>query len=200
MTVPADYVGNENLGYALLALVSENTKNQIIDLLDNLTAKLPGILWPMPRDQLHITLCEIIQSKTYTQDKEALYKLHSDEYEEVPARILSTMPRFTVALDIIEASPQAVIVRSNDASRFNAIRARLLANMQLPSETRTPPDIIHSSIARYLKETELERVQEVVARHKIIIEEEISEFKLIRSEIPPLQKYEVLKTYPLATS
>lgn len=197
MTVPADYIGKESIGYALLAPVSENTKNQIISLLDSLSVALPGVLWPMPPKQLHITLCEIIQSKTYSQDKETLYKLHKEQYENAPAQILSTLPKLTVTFNIIEASAQAIIVKSKDAASFNAIRAELVANMSLPSETRTPPDIIHSTIARYLKETELERVQEVVARHKIIIEEKVSEFKLIRSEIPPLQKYEVLRAYPL---
>jgi hypothetical protein len=104
---------------------------------------------------------------------------------------LSNTPKFTITFDTIEASPQAVIVKASDSSKFNSIRAELTANIQLPDETRTPPDITHTSIARYVKE--------IVARHRIKIEEEVTEFKLIKTEIPPLQKYEVLKTYALAT-
>lgn len=198
-TVPVDYIGKENLGYTLLALPSEIVKSHIAALLNDLSVELPGIIWPMPPEQLHITLCEIIQPKSYTQDKETLYKLHAEQYENVPAQILSALQKFTVTFDTIETSSQAIIVRSSDATSFNVIRAKLVANMPLPSETRTPPDIIHSSIARYSKEVELERVQEVVSRHNVAVEEEITEFKLLRNEIPPLQKYEVLKTYLLAT-
>lgn len=196
-TVPANFTGKENVGYILLALLSEETKNHIAELLKDLNTQLPGVLWSMPPKQMHITLCEIIQPKPYTSDKDTLYKLHQDLYEDVPAKILSNLPKFTVTLDIIECSPQAVIVRSSDASSFNSIRSQLVKSMPMPEETRTPPDIIHSSIARYLKEVDIEKVRKVIARHHIHVEEEITEFKLLRNEIPPLQKYEVLKTYPL---
>jgi hypothetical protein len=63
-------------------------------------------------------------------------------------------------------------------------------------ETRPPPAIIHSSIARHLKEVDLGQVQEVISRHKIFIEEEVAEFKLLRYEILPLQKYKVLRGLP----
>lgn len=198
-TVPAEYIDREALAYVLLAIPSENAKNQIMNLLNQLTAELPGVLWPMPTEQLHITLCEIIQPKDYSHDKEALYKLHQEQYENAPVAILSTLPKFTVTFDTIEASSQAIIIRASDSSVFNAIRAKLVENMQLPTETRTPPDITHSSIARYLKEIDLEKVREVITRHDIKIEEEISEFKLLRTEVPPMQKYKTLKTYPLAS-
>jgi 2'-5' RNA ligase len=197
-TAVAEFIGKENLGYALLALLSDNAKKQIVDLLDELTIELPGVLWAMPPEQLHITLCEIIQPKEYSQDKESLFALRQEEYLNVPARILSGLPKIAVRFDTIEAGPQAIILRASDSSQLNGIREELVANMQLPRETRTPPDITHSSIARYLQDVELEKVQAVVARHKIAIEEEITGFKLIRNEIPPLQKYEVLRTYPLA--
>jgi 2'-5' RNA ligase len=199
-TIPADFIGKENLGYALVALSSENTKRKIAELLDELNANLPGVLWLMPPEQLHITLCEIIQPKTYSQDKTSLYNLHKDQYEDIPARVLSNVPKFTISFDIIEASPQAIIVRASDANKLNDIRANLVANMQLPDETRTPPDITHSSIARYLQEVDLENIQSVIAQFKISIDEEITEFKLIKNLIPPLQKYEVLKTFSLIDS
>jgi hypothetical protein len=199
-TVRADYIGKVGLGYVLLALPSENLRNRIIALLEELTAKLPGIIWPMPASQLHITLCEIIQFKEYSQVKQELYDLCKEQYEHVPSQILGAVSKFKVTFDVIEASSQAIIIRASDSSNFNDMRAKLMAHMQLPNETRTPPDITHSSIARYLKEVDLENVQEVISRHKILIEEEITEFMLLRTEIPPLQKYTVIQTIPLASS
>lgn len=199
-TIPADYIGKKALGYVILAIPSESTKNKIIALLDELSTELPEIIWPIPSEQLHITLCEIIQPKEYIEDKEAAYKLHQEQYEIVPADIISKLPKFTITFDTIEVSPQAIIIRASDSTMFNKIRAKLVEDMQLPAETRTPPDITHSSIARYLKEVDLGRVNEAAVKHTIKIEEEISEFKLIRTEVPPLQEYEIIKTFPLASS
>ncbi len=196
----AEYIGQPNLGYVLVALPSGNMQRQITDLLDKLSRQLPGIIWPMPSQQLHLTLCEIIQPKDYSQDKEALYKLHQAQYENTLSQILADTSKFTVTLNTIEASPQAIIVRASDSSTFNSIRAKLVANIQLPRQTRTPPDITHSSIARYLQEVDLDKVQRVIARHSIVIEEEIAQFKLLKTLIPPLQEYQVLETYPLAAS
>lgn len=199
-TVPADYIGKQNLGYVLLAFPSRELKARVNALLAGLTAALPGAIWPMPPEQLHITLCEIIQPKSYSQDKEALFNLHRKQYDEAPAEILATVPKFSVMFDTIEASPQAIILKASDSTRFNSIRARLVAAMPFPGETRTPPDITHCSIARYLKEVDLEKVQRIVATHSLTIKEEITEFQLVRTTVPPLQEYKTLKTFPLAAS
>jgi 2'-5' RNA ligase len=199
-TVPADFLDKESIGYVILAFPSENFKSYITRLLNDLAAELPDVIWPMPPEQLHITLCEIIQPKPYSQDKEVLYKLHKEQYETVPAQTLSAFPKFTITFDTIEVSPQAIIVKSSNSDSLNSIREKLVSKIELPKETRTPPDISHSSIARYLKEVDLEIVQKVVARHKIDIKEEIVEFKLLRNEVLPLQKYEVIRTFPLAVS
>jgi len=196
-TAAADFIGKENLGYVLLAFLSDSAQEQITSLLDDLSAELPGVLWIMPPQQLHITLCEIIQPKEYSQDKELQFASWQEEYESTVAQVLATIPKLIVRFDTIEASPQAIILRASDSTQLNDIRAKLVASMQLPNETRTPPDITHTSIARYAEEVELEKVQEIVARHKIAIEEKITEFELIRNEILPLQRYSVLRTYPL---
>lgn len=197
-TIPANYIGQQNLGYILLALPSENFKNRISALLSELTTALPGVIWPMPPEQLHITLCEIIQPKDYSQDKESLFKQHQDQYQNIPAEILSKTPMFTVTFDTIEVSPQAIIIKASDSSAFNAIRAQLVSAVPFPEETRMPPDITHCSIARYLKEVEQDTVQQIVSKHNLAIEEEITEFKLVKTISLPLQDYEILKALPLA--
>lgn len=199
-TVPDNVIGKSNLGYGLLSLLSKNASKQVAELLKKLSEDLPGAIWPMPPEQLHITLCEIVQPKEYVQDKELLFETYRKEYLDVPAHILSSVPKFTVTFDTIEASSHAIIIRAGDSSQLNDIRAQLTANFKLPEETRTPPDITHSSIARYRKEVELEKVQAITAGYKIFIKEEMSNFVLVRNTLPPLQEYEVLRAYPLADS
>lgn len=199
-TDPADFIGKTNLGYALLAFLSDNARNQVAALLQELSAALPGVLWTMPPEQLHITLCEIVQPKEYSRDKDSLFASFQKKYQNTLVQILSDTPKLTVTFDTIEARPQAIIIKATNSSSLNSIRAKLTARMRLPDETRTPPDITHSSIARYLKEMDLEKVQGVVAAHTMNLREEITEFKLIRNEVLPLQKYEVLGTYLLPPS
>lgn len=124
-TIPTDHTGKQSLGYVLLALPSENFKKHVSTLLRELEAELPGIIWPLPSEQLHITLYEIIQPKEYSQDKETLFSLHQEQYENAPDEILSRSPKFSVTFDTLEVSPQAIIVKASDSSVFNSIRANL---------------------------------------------------------------------------
>ncbi len=196
-TLPATDTGTEITGYAIVAFISQTGQRRIVSLLNELSRELPGMLWTMPPESLHITLLEIIQTKPYSQDKESLYRLHKADYENVPAGVLSIHRPIKVVFDTVQASPQAIIVRGQDGGVFNAIRTQLLEGFPLPAETNAPPDIVHSSIARYEAEAELEKVQEVVRRHSVLFEEEVTEFKLIKNVIKPLLQYEIIRTYPL---
>jgi 2'-5' RNA ligase len=197
-SVPAYYLKQRSLGYLIVAFPSEHFRAQIGQLQQKLTGRFPGVIWPMPRDNLHFTLCEIIQPKVYSEDKELLYQKNKMQYEAVPAKVMAKTPKLTVLFDEIEVSPHAIIVRASDSVSFNTIRDKLVDDMDLPSETRTPPDITHSTIARYLKEIELEEVQNFISSQTISIKEEITEFKLLKTEGVSLKNYQVIKTSPLA--
>lgn len=198
-TVPAQYINEPAIGFVYVALLSENAQQKITQLLADISQELPGVVWPMPPEALHLTLCEIVQSrKEYSEDKEELFDKRKQEYTEAAAEVLTEIPRFSVTLDCIEASPEAIIVRTKDSSAFNGIRARLLERITLPEETKTPPNITHSSIARYLKATDVEAVRAVLAKHTVQIEEPITEFKLLKTLIPPLLSYEEITSFDLA--
>jgi hypothetical protein len=152
----------------------------------------------MPPKALHITLCEIVQSrKIYSYDKEALFELRSEEYFHGAGQVLTNTPAFSVVFDQIEVSLDAIIVRSSESAVFNDIRTKLLGSISLPDETRRPPDITHSSIARYLKRIDVESVRAAAANHTIGFAEPITEFKLLKTFVPPLLEYEELASFQL---
>ena len=196
-TVPANFLGDHYFGYVLLALMPDEARRQIEKLLVDLAAELPGVLWTMPSSQLHITVCEIIQPKPYDEDRDVLYDLYKDRYEYGLAELLATTKKFTITLDTIEVSPQAVILRSSNSDYLNNLRADIVASMPLSQETRTPPDITHSSIARFIKEVDVETVQQVIDRITPCIKIEIDELTLLKNLVMPLEKYEVIQTFPL---
>ncbi len=196
-TIPVDNIGEETVNYVLLALLSQKTRSKLTELLSNLNTELPNMLWLMPAEQMHITLCEIIQPKNYSVDKDVLYASRKDEYEDAIGNILSSISSFNVTFDILEASTKAIITRCSNTNTFNSIRSQLMKNIQFPSETKLPPDITHSSIARYLKKIDLELVQNGLQNHTLSLDEEVTEFKLLRNTVYPLQNYEIIKSYSL---
>jgi len=197
-TVPVDYIGKDEVAYALIVLLSEQAKQQIGALQTELTRELPGVLWTAPPDALHITLCEIIQLKAYAESKEALWARHAEEYKAIPAGILRGLSPIAVHFDMVEASQNAVIVKGHDDGTFNTIRRQLFEQLPLPEATAPPPEIIHSSIARYSMNTDLADVQRVVQRHRISFTEQVGEIVLLKSTVAPLLKYETLARYKLA--
>lgn len=196
-TVPATNIGEREIGYVLLALLSDEAKDQIVSLQQELDRELPGALWLMPRDALHVTLCEIIQPKDYGEDKTQLFERNRQAFEDVSSRVLAGFGEIAVQFDTIEASSGAIIIRGQDDGSFNAIRKRLVAQLSLPEATKRPPDIVHSSIARYTKSVELGNVEQIVDAHRIDLQEQVTAFKLVRCSVQPLLEYETLQTYRL---
>ncbi len=197
-TAPAPYINEPAIGYLYVALLSKSAQEKISKLLQAMHAELPDVIWPMPPEALHLTLCEVIQArKPYSEDKETLFKRREQEYLTGAADALSTVSPFTVRIDQIEVSPEAIIVRSRDGTAFNDIRAKLLGHISLPDETKRPPDIIHSSIARYTRSVDIEAVRAVATRQALSFNEPITEFKLLKTLVPPLLQYEEIASFPL---
>jgi hypothetical protein len=50
----------------------------------------------------------------------------------------------------------------------------------LPEGTRTPPDIIYSSLGRYVKEVDLGQVRSALAAYRLELTQEVTEFEMVR--------------------
>lgn len=198
ITQITDNIGKPDNAYAIVSLLSASTNQQVSNLLTQLSSALGEIVWIMPKDALHITLCEIIQAKVYQEVKQVIYDRHSSEYENVTANILRKFDPIRIIFDTIEVSPQAIIIKGNDDGSFQKIRKVLIDMLPLPSETKLPPNIIHISIARFTKEVQLNEIEKIVEKYTISIHETITEFQLVNNLTPPLLSYEVIRTYPLS--
>jgi hypothetical protein len=62
---------------------------------------------------------------------------------------------------------------------------------------KSPPDIIHISMARFTKEMDLEPIKKIVERHTFNEEEIISKFELVNTTVLPFDRYQAIRTYPL---
>ena len=97
----------------------------------------------------------------------------------------------------VEVSSQAIIIRGSDDRAFDAIRTQLVELLPLPSATKQPPTIVHSTIARFTRELDLKTVQSVIAQLNISFTETITEFQLLHNVSPHMLSYEVVARYPL---
>lgn len=181
-----------------IALLSETGQQQVISLLEEIKKQLGDIIWPMPAKALHITLCEIIEPRPYFESKAKLLKKFP-HYEAVLEEVL-TMPPIPVHFDTIEVSPQAIIIRGRDDGTFNRIREELVEKLPLPNETKSPPDIIHSSIARYTKEVNIEEVKAITDSFRVDFVETVNEFQLLHKTAPHLLNYQIAHRYALSSA
>lgn len=198
ITQIADYIGETGSAYAYLAIPSNSLKEHITKLLLELRSDIGPGLYAMPKEALHITLCEIFQAKDYSQDKQHLFDMSRKAFEDIPADILKHFSPIKIIFNKIEASPYAIIIRGEDDGSFKKIRKQLLKRLPIPLETKAPPDIIHISIARFTERLDLTTVGKLAGRHSINQEEIIQDFRLIHTTVFPFNQYSTIRKYPLS--
>lgn len=193
----AEYIDQPGNSYVYVALLSVALRTRISELLQNLQQTIGDGLYTMPGEALHITLCEVIESKPYSQNVQQMYDERAQSLIDVPARILQSVTPISVHFNSIEVSPQAIIIRGKDTGSFAAIRAALATQLPLPPETKQPPTIIHCSIARFTKAIDLERVKELASDFTIDEQETIQAFHLVHTTRLPFSQYTVIRSFPL---
>lgn len=197
-TIIADWINKEKVGYAVCAFLSPENQQKIANFHRVLHHELPGIVWTMPDvSQQHITLFEIVMTfRDYPQDRNALFERSRPGIEaELKKQLLHQGP-ITVTLDTLEAGPTAIIVRGTDDGSFRRIRSAISSKQLLPQGTRTPPDIIHSSLARYIKAVDREYVASVLARHTLKLTQTVTAFEMVRVWRMPMD-YTTLEVFKL---
>jgi hypothetical protein len=181
-------------------LLSPENQHKIADLHAQLHRELPGVLWTIPDiTQQHITLFEIVMCLgEYSEDQDAIFERCRMGIDTELRAIAIRQGPIGVTLDRLEASP-ATIIGGTDDVVFNAFGMRSATNIYCPRGQEHPPDIIHSSLARYIKEVTLERVRSIVTRHQLKLTQTVTEFEMVKIFRPPMD-YSALGVYKLASS
>lgn len=200
-TIVANWINEEKIGYAVCAFLSPENQQKTADLQAELHRELPGIIWTMPDiTQQHLTLFEIVMTfRDYPEDREAIFERHHASIDAELKTQLANQGPITVTLDTLEVSPSAIIVRGTDDGSFQRIRDVISNKQLLPEGTRTPPDIIHSSLARYVKEADVEQIRSVVAHHQLKLIQTVAEFEMVRIWRMPMD-YTTVEVYNLPLS
>lgn len=190
-------IGAEDNANGVCSLLSPKGQQQVASLLEHVKEELGDVVWCMPLSSLHITVCEIMQAKPYGEDKEVLFQRNQERYKQALRAVLHNVKPISVTFDRVEVSPQAIIIRGNDDHAFDDIRKKLVVALPLPKQTKQPPAIIHSSIARFTKEVDLSVVEAVVAKLSVSFTEVIAEFQLMHNVSPHNLSSEIAARFPL---
>ena len=200
LTIPAN-THQEVIGYWLNSGLSDKTAEAIALLQDKLVQRFPEAVWAIPRPALHISLLNWINPLfEYSEDKNALFKEVQTEYTEAFENIVANQPPIPVTFDTINAFPDAIILKGHDDGSYEKIRNQFIKDVELREGTRQPPTIIHTTICKFLKEIDLQEVQQFLNNEPVLLQEIVDEFRLTRENILYLIAYDSLATFRLRSS
>ncbi len=197
-TVPNTDIGRHVTGYMVNAVFDDTSKQIISNIQTALGEKLGDSLWITPTNSLHITLLDWIAPLVdYGMDKTKLFQEHFNDYDTALQNALRDTGPVSLQFDTIKATPGAIIITASNNTLLDSIRRRILDQISLIEGTKQPPQITHSTIARYRRAIPLEQATELIESHEINFTCNIDRFRLIHEEIAPQLQYELLKEYPI---
>lgn len=177
---------------------SEANCQKVATFQQRLAAHFSDTLWLTPPETLHITLMDWIAPLVdYGTDKEALFKELFPGYDRVFTKLLQQQAPITVHFDTVKVTPGAIILIGHDDGSFKRIRDGFLQQIELLPNTKQPPTIIHSTIARYKTEQNMQPIIDFVATQRLAFDHIVAHFRLAQEQIVPMLDYNLLKEYPL---
>jgi hypothetical protein len=194
---PVEWLHKPCIGYAVNAGMSVEGQATLAPLLGELEETFGDKVYNMPLSRLHVTLLDWIAPLVdYNgENKDTLFNNLRTSYDAAMAQAIGERLPITVRFSEICVSPSTIYIRGYDDGTFDRIRHDFVSQVELLPGTKRPPSIIHSSLARFTGEVELNAVEEFLNEKTINFDEKVSEFRLIKSEREPMSDYKVLKSY-----
>jgi hypothetical protein len=187
--------------YIIIAPLSGDNRRRIVQVQNKLADRFGAEnLWLPTADQLHITFAHITTpGVNYGEAGSAIFDRVGPDAIKALARIAPTPLGLTSRFDTIEAFAPAIIIKGHDDGSFDRLRQEFSTEFTPPEGTRTPPAIIHATIARFLVSLNLAEVQaftaELMAAFKPF-EVVTNQLELIHEQAVFTQHYEVLEHFP----
>lgn len=197
-TIPHPYLGQQYIGYVVNTLFSREGQQAIRAVQERYVKRFGSALFIPPPETLHITLMDWLAPLVdYGQDKDTLFEKIYPQYNKVVEELTKEIGSIAVRFNTIDCGPEAIFISGTDNGQYNQIRQGFLDKVQLLPNTKLPPQIIHSTIARFLTPVNLKEVQDFTAQQTIDFVENIDFFRLIRSTNTTMDKLKVIKRYEL---
>ena len=196
---PCSWLEQPYEGYVVNAIFSDFNAKIITNALASLAENFPGVIYPMSARSLHVTLFDWIAPlfDYGGANKSELFNQVRVVYDQKLSNILNNQKQIEVTFDEIKVTPTTIIITGKDDGSFERIRKEFVNGVDLLPDTKLPPTIIHASIARFIKEVNLELIEDFFQEKKFYFEQLVTEFRLVHTKKEPMLDFEILKRYPL---
>lgn len=156
-------------------------------------------IWAAPPETLHITLLDwLAPLVSYEKDKDALFNELLETYEQALKSALADTSVQNIVFNRLIISPGAITITADTAAdAFNHVRNDFLARAELLPGTKMPPNIVHSTILRFVGEIAMSDVENFANTQQFEIYNTIETFRLVRETRLPMLEYSVIKEYSL---
>lgn len=198
-TEPVDWVNKSFIGYVMNTEFSDENARRLAELIQEIQTMFDGAVFCMPKASLHITLLDWIAPLVDYDggDKDKLFTKIQRSYDRAISEVLSSVAPITVHFGVVKASPTTIYVVGHDHGEFQKIREQFLEKVELLPGTKPPPQIVHTSLARFIEPIELGKVNTLLASKKLDITQTVTSFRLIHAIREPNLEFEILKRYKL---
>jgi hypothetical protein len=197
-TMPHPYLGREFIGYVLNTPFAEESQKAIQTLQQKFANQFGDAIYLPKPGTLHITLMDWLAPLVdYDRDKDELIKEIYDEYDKALEESIEDIAPIAVTFNNIGVSKEAIYLMGEDQGQYQEIRNRFLGKVTLLPNTKRPPQIIHTTIARYLEPIDFEPVQDFVATQSISFPHTTDMFRLFRTVDTEMDIKNLLKVYRL---
>ncbi len=200
LTEPVSWLEKPFEGYVLNTSFSEANTEKISTLMKEIEEQFGEAVFVMPKTSLHITLLDWVAPLVdYNgQDKEEIYKSIKMDYDAALSSIVSKIPPIEVHFTEVRVYPTTIILLGYDNGQFQQIRDKFTSTVELIPDTKQPPTIIHSSIARFKQAIPVSEVEAFLAPKHIDIVQTVNNFRLVHTIKEPMLDFEVIKNYQLS--
>lgn len=200
---PNKFIGKRHLGFVINAAFSGENSKTISNWLDGLNQTVPEGIYTMPQESLHITVLDWIAPlfDLGGVDKRKLFEKLSPEFDQAFTDVTNGLKQFHVHFKEIRVTPGTVIVIGQDNGQFQSLRNKFMELVQYPLGSKQPPNIIHSSIVRFIEPSiDIRPVQEYATKNPLNFTQTIDGFRLIETSREPMQDFDIIKTYELSNT
>lgn len=187
-----------NDGYIVFAPLSDQMRHLISGLQQQLEVLLPPeTLWLPSADALHVTFAHLVSvDSIYVEPRDAIFKRLQLTAVQLLGEITAANAPVTVTFDAIKASPGAIYLQGYDDGRFRQLRDQFAGKLEVPTQTRRPPQIIHTTIAHYRSQIPLQVAEDIVRTMDINFQETFNELDFIHDI--QSRRFELIQRFPFA--
>ena len=197
-TVIAHDVGQRKDWYMSNIPITGEAAMSIRTIQQMLGDQLGSQLWVQPQESLHVTLFDFIAPKVeYDTPHKKLFDALAGDIDEVMSQLAHEFKQFELQLTLLKFSAGAIYLEGYDDGSIASIRKRFLELFALDAKTKRPPQIIHSTIARFTDSIDIDNIQATVERQVDQIIIPVRSLRLVHEQRIPMLQYETLKEYLL---